>query len=180
MIGERLVTGMDFARHMAFVLRCSAAATFSYMLASAIGLPHPVWAAMTGIIVSQEKLTETRSATAWRLAGTVIGIVAAVAIGSLAAPLGADVAIQIALAVGLCAIVARRYPALRVCMWTGPIVFLTASPEMPILTTGLYRGGEVLLGGLVGAALHTIAEAAIGRMFGQIEPDSIDPPAKQQ
>ena len=174
------MTRMEFARHVAFVLRCSGAATFSYMMASAIGLPHPVWAAMSGIIVSQEKITETRSATGWRLVGTVIGIIAAVAIGSLAAPLGADVAIQIALAVGLCAIVARRYPAVRVCMWTGPIVFLTADPGMPLFMVGLYRGTEVLLGGLVGAALHTIAEAVIRGMFGRAGPDPADLPQKQR
>jgi uncharacterized membrane protein YccC len=172
------VTGLELARYVAFVLRCSAAATFSYMLASAIGLPHPVWAAMSGIIVSQEKLTETRSAMAWRLIGTVIGIVVAVAVGSLTAPLGADVAIQIALAVGLCAIVARRYPAVRVCMWTGPIVFLTVDPGMPLYMVGLYRGTEVFLGGLVGAALHAVSEAVIRGLFGRTGPDPADLPEK--
>jgi uncharacterized membrane protein YccC len=165
------MTGEEFARHLAFVLRCSSAATLSYMLASAIGLPHPVWAAMSGIIVSQEKLTETRTATVGRLIGTVIGIVTAVAVASLTTPLGAHTTIQIALAVGLCAIVARRYPALRVSMWTGPIVFLTADPAMPLFMVGLYRGAEVLLGGLIGAALHTIAEAMIRGMFGRVGPN---------
>lgn len=174
------MTGEVFARHVAFVLRCSGAATLSYVLASVIGLPHPVWAAMSGIIVSQEKLTETRTATVGRMIGTVIGIVTAVVIASLTAPLGANVTLQIALAVGLCAIVARRYPALRVSMWTGPIVFLTADPGMPLFMVGLYRGAEVLLGGLVGAALHTIAEAVIRGMFGRIRPIPTDLPKEQQ
>ena len=40
----------DQAREIAFVTRCSGAATLSFILAQAVGLPHPVWAAMTGVI----------------------------------------------------------------------------------------------------------------------------------
>jgi uncharacterized membrane protein YgaE (UPF0421/DUF939 family) len=155
----------DFARHVAFVLRCSGAATFAYLLAGAVGLPHPVWAAMSGVIVSQQSFAETRSAMGGRLLGTVIGIGVAIAVGLSMAPLGASIAVQMAVAVALCAIVARRHVALRVCMWTCPIVFLTASPATPIEIAGLYRGAEVILGAAVGGALHLAAEALLNQAF---------------
>jgi uncharacterized membrane protein YccC len=154
----------ELVRHIAFVLRCSAAATCSYMLARAVGLPHPVWAAMSGIIVSQENLTQTHNATVGRLFGTVIGVVIAVTVGHLLAPLHANIAIQMAVAVALAAIVALRYPLVRVCMWTCPIVFLSTDQATPLWKVGLYRGTEVLVGGLIGAALHWISEKIIAGM----------------
>jgi uncharacterized membrane protein YccC len=160
----------ESVRNTAFVLRCSGAATLSYLLARAIDLPHPVWATMSGIIVGQEHLGETGEATLGRLLGTVIGVAVAVGVGEITSPLGAGIAGQIAVAVALCAIVARRVPALRVCMWTCPIVFLTAAPATPLLAAGYYRGAEVLLGGIVGALLHVFAELAITRLIGRSVP----------
>ena len=162
----------DLARHIAFILRCSAAATCSYVLARAVGLPHPVWAAMSGIIVSQENLTQTHNATMGRLFGTVIGVVIAVTVGHLLAPLHADVAVQMAVAVALAAVVARRYPVVRVCMWTCPIVFLS-DQSTPLLQVGLNRGAEVLLGGLIGAALHWISEKIIAGLAREPQTPSI-------
>jgi uncharacterized membrane protein YccC len=170
----------ELVRHVAFVLRCSAAATCSYLLARAVGLPHPVWAAMSGIIVSQENLTQTHSATVGRLFGTVIGVVIAVTVGHLLTPLHAGVAVQMAVAVALAAVVARRYPIVRVCMWTCPIVFLSTDQSTPLLGVGLYRGAEVLLGGLTGAVLHWVSERIIAAMTQEEQVPSIvqeNPPA---
>jgi uncharacterized membrane protein YccC len=158
------MTKEELARHIAFVVRCSGAATLSYMLAHAIGLPHPVWASMSGVIVSQEKLNDTHTATAGRVFGTVIGVAVAVVVGSLLQPLHADVAVQMAVAVAVAAVIARRYPLVRVCMWTCPLVFLESDPNTPMLVVGFQRGTEVLLGGAVGAALHALSEAVIGRL----------------
>lgn len=153
------------ARDLAFVLRCSGAATLSYLLAGAVALPHPVWAAMSGVIVGQERLGDTRQATVGRFFGTLLGVAIAVCVGTLGGWLGANTATEMALAVALAAIAARRRPALRVCMWTCPIVFLTVTPGTPLWEVGLFRGAEVLLGGLVGAALHSLAEFVIERAF---------------
>ena len=68
---------------------------------------------------------------------------------------------QIALSVGLCAILARAWPSTRVCMWTGPIVLLTGEPALPITHAALYRGSEALLGAFVGAAFHWVAEKVV-------------------
>jgi len=69
-----------------------------------------------------------------------------------ASHLAINMAGQIALSVGLCAILARAWPSTRVCMWTGSIVLLTAEPALPITHAALYRGSEALLGAFVGAA----------------------------
>jgi uncharacterized membrane protein YccC len=149
------------ARHVAFVIRCSLAASLSYLIASAIGLEHPIWAAMSGIIVSQESLEATRRATIWRIAGTLVGICVAVAAGSLLDLLAAPTALQIGVGVALCSILARRWPDLKVAMWTAPIVYLTIAPGISLTEAGLWRGLEVLVGGAVGALLHWLAEIAI-------------------
>ncbi len=147
--------------HIAFILRCSGAAALAFLLARAVGLPHPVWATMSGIIVSQEKLHDTSRATLWRLTGTVVGVVSAVIIGGALLALDASVPVQLAGAVAFCAMLVRLWPDLRVSMWTAPIVLLTRIPTDSILQTGFWRGEEVLLGGLVGICCHFLAERVI-------------------
>lgn len=148
-------------RDILFVLRCSAAATLSILLAEAVGLPHPVWAAMSGVIVSQDRLGDTQQATVGRFLGTLTGVAIAVAVGLAAARFGTGKTVEVAVAVAIAAVVARRWPIVRVCMWTCPIVFLTATPGTPIWEVGLFRGSEVLLGGAVGVMLHIVSEAAL-------------------
>jgi len=48
----------ELSRLVAYVIRCSGAATLSYLLAGLLKLPHPVWACMSSLIVSQESLVE--------------------------------------------------------------------------------------------------------------------------
>ena len=55
------------------------------------------------------------------------------------------------------------YPAVRVCMWTGPIVLHTAEPSTAIIMVAFFRGSEVMIGVLVGAALHWTAEVTVRR-----------------
>jgi uncharacterized membrane protein YccC len=69
-------------RAVAFVARCSGAATFAYLLAIWVGLPNSLWAAISALVVSQEQLSETQSSLAARILGTLIGICVAVAVGS--------------------------------------------------------------------------------------------------
>src|SRR5215472_6538092 len=46
---------------VAFVARCAGAATCAYFVADRIGLPHPLWATISALMVPQEKLAETNN-----------------------------------------------------------------------------------------------------------------------
>jgi uncharacterized membrane protein YccC len=147
-------------RTVAFVARCSGAATFAYLSATWVGLPNSVWVAMSALIVSQEQLSETRSSLAACILGTLIGICVAVAVNVVGSYFAEGMSMQIAITVAICALVARERPALRVCMWTCPIVLLT-EPSVPTVMVAFHRGGEVILGALLGGAFHFAAEAAV-------------------
>jgi len=151
---------------VAFVCRCSLSATLAYLAAGWVGLPHPIWATMSALIVSQEKLDATRASLKWRILGTLIGIGIGLAVSLIASPLGLTLAAQIALSVAISAVIAHYDPDLRVCMWTGPIVLLTGSPSEPIAMVALYRGSEVMMGALVGGALHAVSALAVARVSG--------------
>src|SRR6202034_2087593 len=69
-------------RFVAFIVRCAAAATCAYGAAILTGLPHPVWAAISALVVSQERLGQTGASLLWRIAGTLIGLCVAVAAGT--------------------------------------------------------------------------------------------------
>ena len=155
------MTGTRLALSIIFVVRCSCVATLSYILANGIGLPYPVWASISGIIVSQEKLVETHKAMVGRFFGTLIGTSSTVIVSSLLSPYDVGVVGQMAIPVAICAILALNYPALRLCMWKCPIVFLSVNPMTSVFITGLYRSSEVTLGGIVGVMLHNAAEAVI-------------------
>jgi len=149
-------------RPLVFVVRCAGAATVAYELATRLGLPHVLWAAMSALIVSQVNLHETRSSFQGRLLGTLLGIGVAVLVGEGAAQIAVPVGLQIGLAVAICALVAHEFPKLRVAMWTCPIVLLSAHPSAPLLTTAFQRGCEVVLGCAVGWAFHWAAERLEG------------------
>ena len=151
-IDERLL------RAVAFVVRCSGAATCAYFVADRIGLPHPLWATISALMVPQEKLADTNNSLWGYILGTLVGIGGGGMASVAASRLAIDMAGQIALSVGLCAILARAWPSTRVCMWTGPIVLLTAEPALPVTHAALYRGSEALLGAFVGATFHWAVE----------------------
>jgi uncharacterized membrane protein YccC len=142
----------------AFVLRCSGSATLGYVLAQWVGLPYPLWTSISAVVVSQERLAETKSAVLHRILGTTLGVCSAIILHGLSGPLGLDMAVQIALSVALCACFACGHPSFRAAMFTCPIVLLTALPAQPMFMVGFYRGSEVILGGLIANALHIVAE----------------------
>jgi hypothetical protein len=154
-IDERLL------RAVAFVARCSGAATCAYFVADWLGLPHPLWATISALMVPQEKLADTNDSLWGYIFGTLVGVVGGGMASVAASRLAIDMAGQIALSVGLCAILARAWPSTRVCMWTGPIVLLTAESALPVTHAALYRGSEALLGAFVGAAFHWAAEIVV-------------------
>jgi uncharacterized membrane protein YccC len=151
---------------VAFVCRCSASATLAYLAAALVGLPHPIWATMSALIVCQETLDATKASLKWRILGTLIGIGVGLAVNLMTAPFGLPLAAQIALSVAIGAIIAHLKPDVRVCMWTGPIVLLTGSPSEPIALVALYRGSEVMMGALVGGAMHAVSAFLVSKASG--------------
>jgi uncharacterized membrane protein YccC len=141
-----------------FGVRCFLAVVLSYELASAAGLPYPYWAPISAVVVSQERIGETRTSLVSRVIGTIFGAVVAVVIGKLAPPLGIGAATQAAVAVGLCALLAYQRPSFRTSLVTGPIVLLSAPTTDPIEMVGFFRGSEVIIGGFVGGGLHYTME----------------------
>lgn len=143
----------------AFVLRCAGAAVLALLIASWAGLDHPVWATVSALVVSQDRLGDTRRTLGWRLVATAVGIGVAIAVGILLA--GAGPGMTLGVAVAICAALVRWRSDLRLSMWTAAIVLLTVAPGQGIAQAGFARGVEVLIGCLVGAALHQLAEMAV-------------------
>ena len=171
-------TSESVIRATAFVARSSGAATLAYLISFWIGLPYPVWSTIWALIVSHEKLSETRSLLSDRILGTGLGIGVALGIAAGTSQFGATVSTQIALGVALCAIVAREWPALRVGMWTSSIVVLAAHDSSSTAMTAFYCGSVVILGAVIGGSFHWAAEimvAALMRWTGTLvqEPASI-------
>lgn len=148
-------------RAIAFVIRCSGAATVALELASLLGLPEALWAAMSAIVVSQEHLHETRSSLAGRILGTLLGVGVTVAVSKFASWTATSILVQMTITVAICALVVIKLPKLRVAMWTCPIILLTAEPSVPIIMVALYRASEVILGAFVGGVFHWAAEIAV-------------------
>jgi uncharacterized membrane protein YgaE (UPF0421/DUF939 family) len=155
------MVGDEIVELVCFVLRCAGAATLAYLLASAVGLPHPLWACASALIVTQDNLAATLETIVGRVLGTLIGVTVAVAIGAFASRLGLGVAAQLAIAVSICALFAWRRPEIRSCLWTSPIVLITAGPTESIVTAGFHRGSEVILGVLVAGLLHIGADRGV-------------------
>ena len=92
-VGSRRLAVSSIIRAVAFVARCSGAATCAYVADVEIGLPHAVWAAISALIVSQERLDDTTYSLTGRIAGTVIGACIAVAVSVAAARLATGLAL---------------------------------------------------------------------------------------
>jgi len=153
--------GKKSIRAIAFILRCSGAATVGYELASSLGLHEALWAAMSAVNVSQEHLHETRSTLVGRILGTLLGIGVTVGVSEAASRIAASTAVQMAVAMAICALIVRGFPTLRVAMWTCPLILLTAQPSTPIVLVALRRGSEVFLGAMVGWIFHWGAEVVV-------------------
>jgi uncharacterized membrane protein YgaE (UPF0421/DUF939 family) len=141
-----------------FVLRCTVAVTAAYFLAGTVGLPHPLWVCIFALVGSQDSMTAIFTTIGGRVAGTIIGVGVAVAVGVAVPQLGLGIAWKIAIAVAICAAFAWGHPAIQLCMWTPPIIFMTASPAESIASVSFYRGCEVIFGVLIGGLFLITAD----------------------
>lgn len=143
-----------------FVARCAGAAVASQVLAEAMGLPFPLWAALSALVVSQERLAETRASLVARVLSTVVGVCVAVLVHFVAQTTDLGLHGRAALAIALAATIARRWPRARASMWTAAIVTYSPDEGTDIGHVALWRGVEVTLGSLVGATAHMAADGA--------------------
>ena len=148
-----------------FAVRCAASAALACLLSDLMHLDHTVWASMSALIVSQEKLQATHTHVAGRITGTVIGALVALAVHRLFLLAGLSVYVQLAVAVGICAVIAKGRPVLRVCLWTCPLVLLTGSEHLTSEMTALSRIAEVLLGAVVGGICHSLMYCCVRRIY---------------
>ena len=151
---------MSFKKYLALALytaRCMGSAFLAYYLAQSVGLPFPIWASISAVVVSQEKFSETRITIIRRFIGTILGVCVSIAVNVGAQSWPISMPMQMTIAVGISAVLAYGHPAFRASLWTCPIVLLTALPNEPIFQVGFYRGSEVILGGLIAGALHYLA-----------------------
>lgn len=158
------VSREETVRTIAFVARCTGAAVLALSIADRLHLDHPVWASVSALVVSQDRLGDTHRSLTWRIVATLIGVAVALLV-AFAMPDAGAVA-MLAVAVGVTAAIARIRTELRVCMWTSVIVLLTVPPGGTILTAALARAQEVMLGVAIGAILHWGSERLLFRRTG--------------
>lgn len=145
-------------RCILFAARCAAAASLAQTLAVWLDLSFPVWATLSALVVSQERLAETRTSLIGRLLGTVVGMAVAVSVHEIAGLTQWGDHLELLVAVAASAIIARRWPMARACMWTAVIVLASPSSGASIPEVALIRGIEVALGGLCGASTHYMTD----------------------
>lgn len=152
-----IVSGADWQSAL-FVIRCAGAAAIAFEMATALGLAEASWAAVSAIIVSQDQLHDTRSTLVGRILGTMLGIAVTLAVHVAIGGDTTSLVLEMGISVAICALVARRIQMLRVAMWTCPILLLPSEAAVPMATLAVHRGGEVILGALVGWAVHGATE----------------------
>ena len=159
MIPPKLPSGIpDYLR---FAARCSVSAVLAYIVAADLGLDHPIWAPISALVVSRDKLAETHELAAGRFIGTVFGAIVAVVAYEVGRRLAWPPIAQLGAAVAVTALAAKARPSIRACMWTCAVVLLTGAPGIWIPMTAVYRSSEVMVGMAVSLAIHVIDERGI-------------------
>ena len=140
--------------HSRFIFRCAVAGSLAYLVADHIGLHHAIWAPISALVVSQEDIAGTLSSVQGRVVGTLFGAAVALFVHWLGALVNAPLVFQLAAAVALCAPYAAARPRSRVCLWTCPLVLITASSTGTQDIIAVFRSSEVVLGAIVGGLVH--------------------------
>ncbi|WP_144107462.1 FUSC family protein [Paraburkholderia sp. BCC1886] len=151
-----------------FAIRCAAAAALSYQLSRFFQLDEPVWAAMSALIVSQARFGETQLLSKGRILGSLFGIAVSVAVHASALVVHVPVVIQMAIAVGICAVLTQKLATLRVAVWTCPVVLLASTSSSAVMAIALNRGAEIISGVLVGLAMHWLSDRIPYRRGSQV------------
>ncbi|MDB5568662.1 MAG: hypothetical protein JWP84_5228 [Tardiphaga sp.] len=145
-----------------FSLKTFAAAVMALLIALAMDLPRPYWALATVYIASQPLAGATRSKAFFRVAGTLIGAAASVALVPNLVNAPELLSLGIALWVGLCLYLSLldRTPRGYMFMLAGYTVALIGFPSVSepaaIFDTAVARSEEIILGILCASLVSTI------------------------
>ena len=147
---------------MVFALKTFAAAILALLLALWMDLPRPYWAMATVYIASQPLSGATRSKAFYRVGGTIIGAIAAVAMVPPLVNAPELLCLAIALWVGLCLYIslldrsARSYLFMLSGYTAALIAFPVVSDPASVFDTALARVEEITLGIVCASLVATI------------------------
>jgi uncharacterized membrane protein YccC len=145
-----------------FSLKTFAAAVMALLIALAMDLPRPYWALATVYIASQPLAGATRSKAFFRVAGTLIGAVASVAIIPNFVKAPELCSLVLALWVGLCLYMSQldKTPRGYMFMLAGYTAALIGFPSVAdpagIFDIALARSEEIILGIICASVVSTI------------------------
>ncbi len=148
------------AKESLFSVKCLIAAVLAYYIALRIGLTRPYWAVTTSYIVAQPLAGAVLSKAVFRVAGTVLGAIAAVVLVPNLVNAPELLSLGLALWLGLCLYISLldRTPRAYVFLLAGYTASIIGFPsvEAPgaIFTTAALRVQEITLGILCGSLIH--------------------------
>ncbi|MEG3084997.1 FUSC family protein [Sphingomonas sp. PB2P12] len=143
-----------------FTVKCFVAAMLAYYIALRIGLTRPYWAVTTSYIVAQPLAGAVLSKAVFRVAGTVLGAVAAVVLVPNLVNAPELLSLGLALWLGLCLYISLldRTPRAYLFLLAGYTASIIGFPsvEAPgaVFTTAALRVQEITIGILCGSLIH--------------------------
>jgi uncharacterized membrane protein YccC len=160
-----------------FSLKCLIAAMLALFLAFHIGLERPYWAFLTSYIVAQPLAGAVISKAVFRVIGTMVGAMFAVAIVPPLVNAPELLSLAMALWLGLCVFVSlldrtpRSYMFVLAGYTACLIVFPDVDAPQTIFTVASLRVQEILLGILSGTLVHGIVlpGSVTGVLLGRVE-----------
>jgi uncharacterized membrane protein YccC len=155
MIGARFGS-----REALFAAKCFVAAILAFYIALRIGLTRPYWAVTTSYIVAQPLAGAVLSKAVFRVAGTVLGAIAAVVLVPNLVNAPELLSLGLALWLGLCLYISlldrtpRAYLFLLAGYTASIIGFPSVNAPDAIFTTAALRVQEITIGILCGSLVH--------------------------
>jgi uncharacterized membrane protein YccC len=143
-----------------FSVKCLIAAFLAYYIALRIGLTRPYWAVTTSYIVAQPLAGAVLSKAVFRVAGTVLGAIAAVVLVPNLVNAPELLSLGLALWLGLCLYISlldrtpRAYLFLLAGYTASIIGFPSVAAPDAIFTTAALRVQEITIGILCGSLIH--------------------------
>lgn len=147
---------------LVFSLKSFAASMLALYIAFGMGLPRPFWAMLTAYVVSSPLSGTVRSKAVYRVAGTVVGSIAAIVLTVELVNAPELLSLAVGLWVGGCLFISlldrtpRSYAFMLAGYTAGLIVFPGVANPEAIFDTGLARVEEIILGIVCATVIHSV------------------------